>query len=91
MKTKNYKNLFYCIGLGMALALLPHAACAQEAEVPADSTRTAVEERTADKVPTVAYKGKVTDAATGLPVQGAILQVAGDRRFSALTDEDGSF
>ena len=91
MKTKNYKNLFYCIGLGMALALLPHAACAQEAEVPADSTRTAVGERTADKVPTVAYKGKVTDAATGLPVQGAILQVAGDRRFSALTDEDGSF
>ena len=96
MKTKNYKNLFYCIGLGMALALLPHAACAQEAEVPADSTRTAMEERTADKVPTVAYKGKVTDAATGLPVQGGIgpwhfAVIAGLSYYGITGNEAGAF
>lgn len=84
------KNLYYCICVGMVLCGTP---CAYGQELPAegaDSVRTAVE-KTKPQVPTVSFKGQVTDAATGSPVQGAILQVAGDGRYSALTGEDGSF
>ena len=36
-------------------------------------------------------KGHWVDAATGGPVQGGIIQVAGDDRFSSISDEQGAF
>ncbi len=88
---KNNKYLYCCICLGMALAVVPGTAVCGQETVPADSVRQDVEEKTAERVPLMSYRGRVTDAATGSPVQGAILQAAGDRRYTALTGEDGRF
>ena len=50
-----------------------------------------VVQREMNKIPTVVYKGALVDAATGGPVQGGIIQVAGDDRFSSISDEQGAF
>ena len=72
-----------------------------DAEGVADSTLSAaggetdslqiVVQREMNKIPTVVYKGALVDAATGGPVQGGIIQVAGDDRFSSISDEQGAF
>lgn len=77
----------YSIYLYIAMAGLPLAVCAQVDE----DTAPVVVAKTVANVPTVTYKGRVSDVATGLPVQGAIVQQAGDKRFSAMSDENGVF
>ena len=62
----------------------------QAAGAGGDSLQLAVKRET-QKIPTVAHKGRLVDAATGSPVQGGIVQVAGDDRFSSISDERGEF
>ena len=41
--------------------------------------------------PTVTVKGKVTELSTGTPLAGIQLRSLGNARYTAMTDEDGSF
>ncbi len=45
----------------------------------------------ADKIPTIAVSGTVTDVATGLPVAGVRIQTLNDQRFAAMTNAKGEF
>lgn len=97
MKNKNLYSICFCMALAGSLQ------AAREQAIPrgvADSVRAAVAgtdslqmsvQRTTVKQPTVACKGRLVDAATGGPVQGGIIQVAGDNRFSSISDEQGTF
>ena len=40
---------------------------------------------------TKTVSGVVTDAATGQPVAGVIVQAYGDNRYTAMTDDNGSY
>ena len=92
MKNRNLYSMFFCVAL---MCGLPHAAYGQADSTQAagaggDSLQLAVKRET-QKIPTVAHKGRLVDAATGSPVQGGIVQVAGDDRFSSISDERGEF
>ena len=84
MKSRRIYSIYFCV----AMVGLPLAVCAQDENEDIDHV---VAAQPVSKVPTVTYKGRITDVATGLPVQGAIIQQAGDKRFSAMTDESGVF
>lgn len=44
-----------------------------------------------EKTPTVSVHGTVVDDATGKPLTGVRIQMLGNRRYTAMTDEDGTF
>ncbi len=50
-----------------------------------------VRRATASKYPTVSLQGVVVDQATGKPLSGIQLQAMGHVRYTAMTDDDGSF
>lgn len=98
MKNKNLYSICFCMALAGSLQTTYGQV---DAEGVADSTLSAaggetdslqiVVQREMNKIPTVVYKGALVDAATGGPVQGGIIQVAGDDRFSSISDEQGAF
>ena len=66
-----------------------------EADDEVEETETAIKqpkrkEQTA-KYPTVSIKGKVIDHATKSPLAGVQLQMLGNNRYTAMSDDDGSF
>ena len=97
MKNKNLYSICFCMALAGSLQTTYGQV---DAEGVADSTLSAaggetdslqiVVQREMNKIPTVVYKGALVDAATGGPVQGGIIQVAGDDRFSSISDEQGA-
>ena len=98
MKNKNLYSICFCMALAGSLQTVYGQV---DAEGMIDSTLSAagrdtdslqiVVQREMNKLPTVVYKGTLVDAATGGPVQGGIIQVAGDERFSSISDEQGAF
>ena len=69
--------MFFCVAL---MCGLPHAAYGQADSTQAagaggDSLQLAVKRET-QKIPTVAHKGRLVDAATGSPVQGGIVHAS---------------
>ncbi len=48
-------------------------------------------EKTVDKNPTINVKGVVVDDATKQPLAGVRIQVLNDKRYVAMTDDDGKF
>lgn len=81
------KSLF-CICFCMVWAS-GHSAAYAQADT-AQVSRIAVK-RGAPGQATVACKGRLVDAATGNLVQGGMVLVAGDDRYSAISDEQGRF
>ncbi len=70
------------------LATLPMGVLAQEEDGDAQVTRVVKARVT---VPTHPVKGRVVDAATRQPVSGISVQAYNDNRFTAMSDEDGTF
>lgn len=60
----------------------------EETEVVAKPKKQAKPEK---KYPTFEVKGKVVDAATGEPLSGARLKAYNNDRYTAMTDEDGTY
>lgn len=80
------------------LAIIGLAAAVSVSTVAEAQTTDAAEKSTAQKnaAKTPAYRmvevsGTIVDAATGKPLAGVQIQTLGDRRFSAMTEEDGTF
>ena len=93
MKNKKLYYMCFCAALVGSLQTVygqTEDEVGQLAAVSEDSSQVIVR-REMDKIPTVSYRGKLVDAATGAPVQGGIVQAAGDDRFSSISDEKGEF
>ena len=89
MKNKKLYYMCFCAALVGSLQTVygqTEDEVGQLAAVSEDSSQVIVR-REMDKIPTVSYRGKLVDAATGAPVQGGIVQAAGDDRFSSISDE----
>ncbi|MBR1932870.1 MAG: SusC/RagA family TonB-linked outer membrane protein [Prevotella sp.] len=86
------RRLVFCT-LAFGFCTLP--ALAQSDDDDEDEVETAIKQpvRKAVQVnyPTVTLHGIVTDLATGKPLSGIQLQALGYVRYTAMTDEDGSF
>ena len=69
-------------------------ACAQVDDTDADKTEVKQPKRPASakaKYPTVTIHGVVYDKATNRPLGGVQLQALGDKRYTAMTEDDGTF
>jgi TonB-linked SusC/RagA family outer membrane protein len=73
------------------LAVLPASAQNEEEEEEEIAIKRPVKKETVSKYPVVTIKGMVTDLATKKPLSGIQLQVVGNIRYTAMTEEDGSF
>lgn len=97
MKNKNLYSICFCMALAGSLQTVYGQVAADSVDGGAqplaagtDSLQVSMQ-RAKAKVPTVSYKGRLIDAATGAPVQGGLVQAAGDDRFSSISDEHGAF
>lgn len=78
MKNKKLYYMCFCAALVGSLQTVygqTEDEVGQLAAVSEDSSQVIVR-REMDKIPTVSYRGKLVDAATGAPVQGGIVQAA---------------
>ena len=86
------RRLLFCT---LALGLCTVPAMAQSEDDDEEEVETAIKQpqRKASHVnyPTVTLHGKVVDQATGKPLSGIQLQALGYVRYTAMTEEDGSF
>ncbi len=97
MKNRSlYYSICFCMALSAGMQTVYGQSAPQEGDViqsaasGTDSLKAFKRDR-ASQISTVAYKGRLIDAATGAPVQGGLIQAAGDDRFSAISDEQGRF
>ena len=94
-------NLWQTAGRRLLLCALTFGFCAMPAMAQSEDEDEEEEIETAIKqpvrktvhatYPTVTLKGLVTDQATGKPVSGVQLQALGYIRYTAMTEEDGTF
>ena len=86
------QRLLFCV-LASCFCVLP--AVAQSEDDEEEEVETAIKQPqrkvVKDNFPTVTLHGLVTDQATGKPVSGVQLQALGYIRYTAMTDEDGTF
>ena len=86
------QRLLFC-ALASCLSALP--AMAQSEDEEDEAVETSIKQPTRKaaqaKYPTVNLHGVVTDQATGKPLSGVQLQALGHIRYTAMSDEDGSF
>ena len=86
------RRLFFCM-LAFGFSFTP--VLAQDDDTEEDEVETAIKQPTRKAVhvnyPTVSIKGVVTDMATGKPLAGIQLQALGNRRYTAMTEENGTF
>ena len=84
--------LFCTLALGLStLPVLAQEEGDEEEEEQTTAIKKPVKKAVLDKYPTVTIKGKVTDLATKKPLSGIQLQALGYIRYTAMTEEDGSF
>ena len=85
------QRLLFCM-LAFGFCVTPAIAQDDEEE---DEVETVIKKPTKkEKVvnyPTINLKGVITDQATGLPVSGVQLQALGYRRYTAMSEENGTF
>ena len=89
----NNKNLF-AMCIVAALSAAPSGVFSLGAYAATAGMWAASDSTTANKAyvgKTLTYDGVITSKSTGAAVQGAILEVAGDNRFTAMTDSTGRF
>ena len=86
------QRLLLCT-VAFAFCTLPSMAQTEDDE--ADEVETTIKQPTRkvvhDNYPTVVLKGLVTDMATGQPLSGIQLQALGHVRYTAMTEDDGTF
>ena len=63
----------------------------EEEDEDVEDIKQPVRRSVADKYPTITLKGVVTDQATGQPLVGIQLQALGYIRYTAMTEDDGTF
>ena len=89
-QTAGRRLLFCTLAFGLSLAPVMAQSVDEEEE-----TETAIKQPKRKAVqanyPTVTLRGKVTDQATKKPLAGIQLQALGNIRYTAMTEEDGSF
>ena len=85
------RRLLFC-ALAAGFCTLPAFAQSEDDE---DEVETAIKQpvrkATQANYPVVTLKGKVLDQATGQPLSGIQLQALGNIRYTAMTEEDGTF
>ena len=86
------RRLFFCM-LAFGFSFTP--VLAQDDDTEEEEVETAIKQPTRKAVhvnyPTMSIKGVVTDMATGKPLAGIQLQALGNRRYTAMTEENGTF
>ena len=86
------RRLLLC---SLAIGFCTMPALAQSEDEEEEEVETSLKQPTrktvADNYPTVTFKGIVTDQATGKPLAGIQLQALGYIRYTAMTEEDGTF
>ena len=86
------RRLLFC---ALVLGCCTTPALAQDEDEEEDEVETAIKQPKRSSVqanyPTVTFKGVVTDQATQAPLAGIQLQAVGNNRYTAMTDETGSF
>lgn len=94
MKNKSIYYMCFCVALCAGMQNVNGQAMPDNsgvaAAVAADSLAVSRTDR-AFHIATEVYKGYLVDGSTGKPVQGGLVQMAGDDRFSAISDERGRF
>ena len=85
------RRLLFCIVAFGFCAIPALAQTEDEEEEDYEEIKQPVRKATRDKYPTIELKGIVTDQATGQPLVGIQLQALGYIRYTAMTDEDGTF
>lgn len=90
VKERKYKHMKKIIIYSLLFATLPLGMWAQEAETDSDVSVIKVA-KSRITVPTHPVKGRVLDASTRQPLSGISVKAYNDERFSAMSDEDGSF
>ncbi len=86
------RRLLFCT-LVFALGTMPMMAQSEdeEEEEEVETIKQPVRKAVKDKYPTVTIHGVVTDQATKQPLAGIQLQALGHIRYTAMTEEDGTF
>jgi len=88
------RRILFC-ALALTVSALPVMAQSDDDEVDEEEVETTVKKpvRKIDHVqyPTITIKGVVVDQATSLPLAGIQLQALGYVRYTAMTEEDGTF
>ncbi len=86
------RRLLFCT-LAFALGTMPMMAQSEdeEEEEEVEAIKQPVRKAVKDKYPTVTIHGVVTDQATKQPLAGIQLQALGHIRYTAMTEEDGTF
>ena len=80
--------LMFLAGTALPIVAQEQTESEEVAEAPAAPKKKV---KNVKKYPTIAVAGKVFDAATGEPLAGAQIQAYNNMRYTAMTDEDGSF
>ena len=80
--------LMFLAGTALPIVAQEQTESEEVAEAPAAPKKKV---KNVKKYPTIAVAGKVFDAATGEPLAGAQIQAYNNIRYTAMTDEDGSF
>ena len=88
------RRLLVC-ALAFGFCTLPSMAQSEDGDEEEEEVETAIKQpsRKAPQAnyPVVTLRGLVTDQATGKPLSGIQLQAVGNIRYTAMTDEDGTF
>ncbi len=85
------ERLIFCM-LAFGFCLSPVFAQSEDEEEELETTvKKPVRKVPVVNYPTISIKGTVTDMATGKPLSGIQLQALGYRRYTAMTEEDGTF
>lgn len=85
------QRLFFCT---LALGLFAVPTFAQSEDEDEEEVTVAKKQPKKEKLvnyPTVTVKGVISDMATGKPLPGIQLQMLGNKRYTAMSEEDGSF
>lgn len=80
--------LMFLAGTALPIVAQEQTESEEVAEAPAAPKKKV---KNVKKYPTIAVAGKVFDAATGEPLAGAQIQAYNNKRYTAMTDEDGAF
>ncbi|MCR5312421.1 MAG: SusC/RagA family TonB-linked outer membrane protein [Bacteroidaceae bacterium] len=87
-------NKFGFAALAFFMGVALPSVAQQEVEVEEDVEMAAPQKRKAKpikKYPTIEVRGRVVDAATGEPLAGALIQAFNNKRYTAMTGEDGTY